>query len=63
MLFSLLFLWLLKQVGAISYPDFNFSTARRVFPLSFFFVGMVVTGLAALQYANLTSLCTVDGSS
>lgn len=59
----------LQFMGAVNYPDFDPATARKVFPLTFFFIGMVVTGLAALRFVNVpmygyvmmcTSLCSRD---
>jgi len=53
MVFAIVALFLMKSTGVVSYKDFSFSTARAVLPLAFFFFGMVVTGLAALQFVNV----------
>lgn len=53
MLFATVALYFMKSTNIISYKDFSFSTAKAVLPLAFFFFGMVVTGLAALQFINV----------
>jgi solute carrier family 35 protein len=51
--FSLIFLWALKKQGAITYPDFNKDTANSLLSLSAAFLGMVISGLAALRFVNV----------
>lgn len=53
MVFSILFLLLLRRLGFISFPSFSAETARSVFTLTFLFIGMVGSGLAALMYVNV----------
>jgi solute carrier family 35 protein len=52
-LFSLFFLSVLKFFDMISYIDLDVSIARKMFPLSICFVGMVLTGLSALNQLNV----------
>jgi len=53
MLFALAFLVSLKRAGIVDFKDFDMTTAKQVFPLTFYFVAMVVTGLAALRFVNV----------
>jgi hypothetical protein len=53
MLCSLFFLVVMKQLNLVQYPRPNWSTNKKVAPLSIAFVGMVLTGLAALKYLNI----------
>mmetsp|Transcript_12495 Transcript_12495/g.20372 ORF Transcript_12495/g.20372 Transcript_12495/m.20372 type:complete len:331 (-) Transcript_12495:465-1457(-) len=53
MVFSIFVLWFLKAFGMISYPSFSWSTSKALIPLTFSFVSMVVTGLAALRLVNI----------
>jgi solute carrier family 35 protein len=53
MLCSLLFLTVMRALGLIQYPKPNVETNKKVAPLSFAFVGMVLTGLGALKYLNI----------
>lgn len=59
-----------KAFGFISYPPFNWETARSWLPLNLLFVGMLFTGFLSLVYAsvpmvtifkNLTNAITVFG--
>ena len=52
-IFSLIFLAVMKQTRTITYADFEWSRARKVLPLAISFVGMVLTGLSALNYLNV----------
>jgi len=51
--FSLVFLMVMKANKQLDYEDFSVATAQTLFPLAAAFVGMVVTGLAALIYVNV----------
>jgi len=51
--FSLLFLVIMKRYKMLDFEDFNYSTAKALFSLNASFIGMVVTGLAALIYVNV----------
>jgi solute carrier family 35 protein len=53
MLCSLLLLEMMRLTGKIHYATFNMKTAWKTFPLAISFVGMVLTGLAALKYLNI----------
>jgi len=53
MLFCLVFLIAMKRFGVIRLVDFEWNTAKQVAPLAFFFVGMVLSGLAPLYYVNV----------
>lgn len=44
---------LFKRIGLISYADWRLDMARALAPLSVFFVGMVLSGLAALAVVNV----------
>jgi len=52
-IFSILILRLLKSRGTINFPDFNMSIAKSLFSLSGAFLGMVISGLAALRFVNV----------
>jgi hypothetical protein len=52
-LLSLCFLQGMKLAGWIQFADFEWSRAKRVFPLAVSFIGMVLTGLSALNYLNV----------
>lgn len=51
--FSLAFLVVMKKYKFLDYEDFNVATAQSLFSLASAFIGMVVTGLAALKYVNV----------
>jgi len=51
--FSLLFLYFMRKGKLLDYEDFNIATAKSLAPLAGYFVGMVITGLAALRYVNV----------
>lgn len=53
MICALLFLVVMKQVGIVTYADFQWSTAKQVFSLALAFNGMVISGLAPLYYVNV----------
>eukprot|EP00753_Platysulcus_tardus_P012441 PLAT3359.18.p2 GENE.PLAT3359.18~~PLAT3359.18.p2 ORF type:complete len:327 (-),score=150.08 PLAT3359.18:137-1117(-) len=53
MTLSLFFLQVAKYMGLISFKDFRPELVKEVYPLSFCFLGMVVTGLGALRYLNV----------
>lgn len=53
MLCSLLFLETMKLFKIINYASPSWETSNKVSPLSFAFVGMVLTGLGALKYLNI----------
>jgi len=72
MLCSLMFLVVMKWLKLINYPSPTLHGHRLVAPLSIAFVGMVLTGLAALKYLNIpmfnalrraTTLITMIGES
>eukprot|EP00455_Lapot_gusevi_P039558 TRINITY_DN4436_c0_g1_i2.p1 TRINITY_DN4436_c0_g1~~TRINITY_DN4436_c0_g1_i2.p1 ORF type:complete len:398 (-),score=109.70 TRINITY_DN4436_c0_g1_i2:112-1212(-) len=50
---SLMFLSGLKRYGVIKFADFDWERAKKVSPLAISFVGMVLTGLSALNYLNV----------
>jgi len=53
MIFSLLFLLILKRLGLIRLVEFDWNIAKQVVPLAFFFNGMVFSGLAPLYFVNV----------
>eukprot|EP01097_Dermamoeba_algensis_P008220 TRINITY_DN5398_c0_g1_i1.p1 TRINITY_DN5398_c0_g1~~TRINITY_DN5398_c0_g1_i1.p1 ORF type:complete len:319 (-),score=34.86 TRINITY_DN5398_c0_g1_i1:436-1392(-) len=53
LIFSLVFLVIMKQLKLVSFADFDLKTARMVLPLSICFIFMVITGLAGLQTINV----------
>lgn len=53
MLCSMFFLVCMKGLGLITYPKPTWAMNKKVLPLSLAFVGMVLTGLAALKYLNI----------
>ena len=44
---------LMKRLGLIDFPAFNFATARKVAPLSFVFIAYVVVSLISLGRVNV----------
>jgi len=52
-IFSLLFMRGLKDMGMLDYKPFNKELGKQLFPLAACFCGMVLTGLAALQWVNV----------
>src|SRR4051794_19732212 len=72
MICSIFFLVLMKAIGLITYPKPTWNMSLKAAPLSIAFVGMVLTGLAALKYLNIpmfntlrraTTLMTMIGES
>src|SRR4051812_14928706 len=70
LIFSLLFLIILKRIHLISYAPLDYKTCIHTSPLSLSFLATVLTGLAALKYLNipmfnslrrLTTLITMAG--
>jgi len=55
-LLSLVFLFLLKTMEIISYPDFQTKTAYKLLLLGASFTSMVVTGLAAMIFVSIPML-------
>jgi len=53
LLFSLISVVALKKTGVVSYPDFQWSVAKKVLPLVVLFLSMVVLGLASLSLVNI----------
>jgi len=52
-IFSIVFLVVMKQMKLLEFEDFSSHYIKALFPLSASFFGMVVTGLAALRYVNV----------
>ena len=52
-LVTILCLEFMKRKGWADYPDFNWTTARKVAPLSFVFIAYVVISLFALERVNV----------
>eukprot|EP00742_Colponemidia_sp_Colp-10_P015454 GILJ01017639.1.p1 GENE.GILJ01017639.1~~GILJ01017639.1.p1 ORF type:complete len:318 (-),score=28.31 GILJ01017639.1:154-1050(-) len=53
MLLSIIFLLVMRGLGLINFPAFEWKKAKPIIPLSFCFFGMVTTGLAALDALNV----------
>eukprot|EP01132_Coremiostelium_polycephalum_P001005 gene1005-1275_t len=53
MIFSMFFLITMKFFGFITYPDVTKDLCKKLFSLSFLFIMMVVSGLAALAKTNV----------
>jgi len=59
MIFSLIFLWTMKQSKVLEYEDFKWKTAKTLFPLAISFAGMAITGLAALKFIGVAIYSTL----
>eukprot|EP01117_Protostelium_nocturnum_P006260 TRINITY_DN2258_c0_g1_i1.p1 TRINITY_DN2258_c0_g1~~TRINITY_DN2258_c0_g1_i1.p1 ORF type:complete len:294 (-),score=35.57 TRINITY_DN2258_c0_g1_i1:84-965(-) len=53
MIFSILFLKILKSCRLLHYEPFQLETAGKLYTLAIAFFGMVVTGLAGLRFVNI----------
>jgi len=58
-LFSMFALWFMKFYKIISYADFSWAMVRKVFWMSFWFMGYIVTGLVGLKSTNIPMYTTL----
>jgi len=52
-IFSILFMHIMKKFKLLDYPDWSSAVAKQVLPLSLCFLFMVATGLASLALVNI----------
>ncbi len=56
MVTTVLVLFLVKKLGAISFPDFSLKIFNKIFPLQFMYIGNSVSGLGSTQNLSLPML-------